>query len=243
MDSSDRFQLDAPARSTVEVFLTWADHGATDRPLRDRRERRRELEPEGARVRRQRGGARRDPGGALLRHRPTGVEYTLTAVVQADADGDGAVGSSDECPDAFGSPPTGCPDTDRDGGLDRADVCADEPGDGADGCPVGATEHVHVYVDGVLAASQDVLRAVVRSSIAPSPSVSSPTITAGRRRENAAFVLPIDAQLVGAGRDLHGDVESVETIGRVDEEREQGTDERAIPRAIRARGSSASPRT
>ena len=40
--------------------------------------------------------------------------------------------------------------------LDRDDVCPDEPGNGADGCPIGATEHVHVYVDGVLAASQDV---------------------------------------------------------------------------------------
>ena len=40
--------------------------------------------------------------------------------------------------------------------IDPDDVCVDEPGDGADGCPIGATEHVHVYVDGVLAASQDV---------------------------------------------------------------------------------------
>ena len=55
-----------------------------------------------------------------------------------------------------GPAPSGCPDSDGDGVADVYDLCPDEPGNGAEGCPIPATEHVHVYVDGVLAASQDV---------------------------------------------------------------------------------------
>jgi hypothetical protein len=158
VDSSHRFHLDVPARSTVELHLTWADDvGGTDLDLY---------------VTGGGGGATSNPrerawvanaqGRLEIRVEPyfvtdpTGVEYTLTAIVEGDPDGDVVVGSTDQCPDAFGSPPTGCPDRDRDGVLDRDDVCPDEPGNGADGCPIGATEHVQVYVDGVPAASQDV---------------------------------------------------------------------------------------
>jgi hypothetical protein len=40
--------------------------------------------------------------------------------------------------------------------ADRFDTCPDEPGNSAGGCPIPATEHVHVYVDGTPAGSQDV---------------------------------------------------------------------------------------
>ena len=64
-----------------------------------------------------------------------GTTYTLTATITPLA------------------PP---PDGDGDGVPDDRDVCPGQPGEGADGCPIVATEHVHVYVDGVLTASQDV---------------------------------------------------------------------------------------
>jgi hypothetical protein len=160
VDSSHRFTLDVPARSVVDFHLTWTDDvGGTDLDFYVTGT------GEGA-------GASSNPsehaslstlpGRLEIRVEPyfitdpTGVEYTLTAVIEGDPDGDVLFGNADQCPDAFGSPPTGCPDTDRDGVLDRADVCPDEPGNGSDGCPIGATEHVHVYVGGVLTASQDV---------------------------------------------------------------------------------------
>jgi hypothetical protein len=158
VDSSHRFHLDVPVRSTVEFNLTWTeDVGGTDLDLY---------------VTGGSGGATLNPrervvvanaqGRLEIQVDPyfvtdaTGVTYTLTATVDADTDGDGVTDSRDQCPDVLGSPPTGCPDRDGDGVIDRDDVCPDEPGNGADGCPIGATEHVHVYVDGVLAASQDV---------------------------------------------------------------------------------------
>lgn len=49
-----------------------------------------------------------------------------------------------------------CPDADGDGVADRDDDCPQLSGNGADGCVIVATEHVHVYVDGAHAASQDI---------------------------------------------------------------------------------------
>jgi hypothetical protein len=207
VDSSHRFQLDVPARSTVEVFLTWADDvGGTDLDLY---------------VTGGGGGASSSPrerafvanaeGRLEIRVEPyfvtdpTGVEYTLTAVVQADPDGDIVVGSTDECPDAFGSPPTGCPDTDRDGVLDRADVCADEPGNGADGCPIGATEHVHVYVDGVLAASQDVDTANGLDAFDVPVQVPTGTHELRIEWEDEGVVLATSTRTVTVGNDTDGD--------------------------------------
>ncbi len=79
--------------------------------------------------------------------------YVLTATISplsVDSDGD------DRCPSVSGPAPSGCPDTDGDGVPDRFDQCPAEAGGGATGCPIPVTEHVRVYVDGVLAASQDV---------------------------------------------------------------------------------------
>nr|WP_277602213.1 thrombospondin type 3 repeat-containing protein [Nocardioides sp. KC13] len=85
--------------------------------------------------------------------------YTLTATVVGtggDTDGDGVVDADDRCPENPGPAPTGCPDGDGDGVPDVYDLCPDEPGNGANGCPIPATEHVRVYVDGALVASEDV---------------------------------------------------------------------------------------
>lgn len=49
-----------------------------------------------------------------------------------------------------------CPDADGDGVGDRDDRCPGVVGNGADGCVIVATEHVHLYVDGVRAGTQDV---------------------------------------------------------------------------------------
>jgi hypothetical protein len=162
LDSSHRFHLDVPVKSTVQFFLTWTDDlGQTDL----------DLYVTGAA---DSGGAgagsgpmeRIEVAGVQGRLEirvepyfiadPTGDTYTLTAVVDADSDGDGVADSRDRCPGGIGGPPSGCPDGDGDGVIDPDDVCADEPGNGADGCPISANEHVHVYVDGTLAASQDV---------------------------------------------------------------------------------------
>lgn len=89
----------------------------------------------------------------------SGTEYTLSATVTplgGDSDGDGVNDPDDACPTVPGTVPTGCPDADGDGVADPDDVCPNTPGNGADGCPIAATEHVHVYVDGELAATEDV---------------------------------------------------------------------------------------
>jgi hypothetical protein len=162
LDRSHRFHLDVPVKSTVEFNLTWTDGvGGTDL----------DLYVTGAADSGD-AGASANPGervvfddvqgGLDIRVEPyfvtdpAGSTYTLTATIDGDTDGDGVTDSSDRCPEASGTPPTGCPDRDGDGVVDPDDVCPDEPGSGADGCPVGATEHVHVYVDSVLTASQDV---------------------------------------------------------------------------------------
>jgi len=86
--------------------------------------------------------------------------YTLTATVVTladDDDADGIANADDKCPSDAGPAPSGCPDTDGDGVADPFDLCPNERGNGAEGCPLpAATEQVKVYVDGVLAASQDV---------------------------------------------------------------------------------------
>ena len=62
---------------------------------------------------------------------PMGVTYTLTATITPIPDGDG------------------------DGVGDSADACPTVDGDGSDGCPI-VTGQVHLYVDDVLTASQNV---------------------------------------------------------------------------------------
>ena len=159
-DSGHRFHAGCAGEERCHFHLTWTDGvGGTDLDFYvtgTGEGCRRGRQPERARIGRHVQGRLEIRVEPYFITDPTGVEYTLTAVIDGDTDGDGLFGSSDQCPDAFGSPPSGCPDQDRDGVLDPDDVCPDEPGDGADGCPIGATEHVHVYVDGVLAASQDV---------------------------------------------------------------------------------------
>jgi len=211
VDSSHRFHLDVPVRSTVEFNLTWADDvGGTDLDLYVT------------------GAADSGSGGATLNPRErvvlanvqgrleiqvdpyfvtdaTGVTYTLTATVDADTDGDGVTDSRDQCPDVLGSPPTGCPDRDGDGVIDRDDVCPDEPGNGADGCPIGATEHVHVYVDGVLAASQDVDTANGPDSFDIPVQVAEGTHQLRVEWEDEGEVLATTSRTVIVGSDLDGD--------------------------------------
>jgi hypothetical protein len=211
VDSSHRFHLDVPVRSTVEFNLTWADDvGQTDLDLYVT------------------GAADSGSGGATLNPRErvvlanvqgrleiqvdpyfvtdaTGVTYTLTATVDADTDGDGVTDSRDQCPDVLGSPPTGCPDRDGDGVIDRDDVCPDEPGNGADGCPIGATEHVHVYVDGVLAASQDVDTANGPDAFDIPVQVAAGTHELRVEWEDEGEVLATTSRTVIVGSDTDGD--------------------------------------
>ncbi len=209
VDSSHRFHLDVPARSTVELHLTWADDvGGSDLDLyvtgagdgasatSDPRERALIYAVQG------RLEIRVEP---YLITDATGLEYTLTAIVTGDRDGDAMTDDSDQCPDAVGSPPTGCPDRDRDGVIDRSDVCADEPGNGADGCPIGATEHVHVYVDGSRAASQDVDTAAGLDAFAVPVQVPDGTHTLRVEWEDEGAVLATASRTVHVGPDTDGD--------------------------------------
>jgi hypothetical protein len=162
LDPSHRFHLDVPVTSDVALNLTWTDGvGATDLDLyvtgaassEDAGETGNPTERVILKDVQGRLDIRVDP---YFVTDPAGSTYMLTATVDRDTDGDGINDGSDRCPDAAGAPPSGCPDRDGDGVIDPDDVCPDEPGNGADGCPIGATEHVHVYVDGLLTASQDV---------------------------------------------------------------------------------------
>ena len=65
---------------------------------------------------------------------PTGVNYTLTAVVT----------------------PRPRTDADKDGVFDEDDVCPTIKGEGADGCPTKNFEHIYLYVDGQKVATQGV---------------------------------------------------------------------------------------
>lgn len=213
LDTSHRFTLDVPVKSTVEFNLTWAetdDVGQTDLDLYVT------------------GAADSGTAGATIDPRervvlanvqgrleievepyfvtdPTGVTYTLTATIDGDTDGDGITDSGDQCPDVPGAPPTGCPDRDGDGVIDRDDVCPDEPGNGADGCPIGATEHVHVYVDGVLAASQDVDTANGPDSFDIPVQVAAGTHQLRVDWEDEGEVLATTSRTVTVGGDSDGD--------------------------------------
>ena len=158
--TQDKFTLDVPSASDVELSLDWADASDLD------------LTVAGAAT----GSAASTGNPEVLTlknvqgrldltvdpYLAVGVPsttYTLTATlvdVAGDTDGDGINDGDDRCPSTPGPAPTGCPDGDGDGVADVFDLCPGEPGNGADGCPIPATEHVHVYVDGVRVASQDV---------------------------------------------------------------------------------------
>jgi len=163
LDSSDHRTLVVAERSDVELMLTWDSPADNDL----------DLYATGAANSASAGASSGHPEFVLLRNvqgtldlavdpylvtTPTGTSYSLTASIRpvsTDTDGDGLVDGDDRCPDQPGTA-NGCPDRDGDGVGDSFDVCPDEPGNGANGCPIPATEHVHVYVDGALAASQDV---------------------------------------------------------------------------------------
>jgi hypothetical protein len=211
LDSSHRFTLDVPVKSTVEFALTWTDEtGTTDL----------DLYVTGAADSGNAGASLNNPervslgdvqGRLEIRVEPyfvtvpTGVTYTLTATVDPDSDGDGVTDSRDRCPDVQGVAPSGCPDGDGDGVADPDDVCPDEPGDGADGCPIGATEHVHVYVDGALAASQDVDTASGPDSFDIPVQVAEGTHELRVEWEDEGTVLATTSRTVIVGPDTDGD--------------------------------------
>lgn len=161
--SLDKYTFTVGKRSDVEIVLAWTDASGFVNDLN--------LSVNGARQAvAEDGNPERivlsnvlgdlaitvDP--ALIMQVPT-VGYTLkVTLVQPviDTDGDGVLDGSDSCPGTAGPAPLGCPDGDGDGVANANDLCPGTPGNGTDGCPVPTTEKVKVYVDGVIAASQDV---------------------------------------------------------------------------------------
>jgi hypothetical protein len=156
----DHFTLSVPTSSDVELSLNWADSSdldlyttgaATGSAATSGK-------PEVLTLKNVRGTLNIDVDPYLVVGVPS-TTYTLTATLVAvtgDGDGDGISDGDDRCPSTAGPAPSGCPDTDGDGVPDVYDVCPNEAGNGAQGCPIPSTEQVDVYVDGVLAASQDV---------------------------------------------------------------------------------------
>lgn len=168
LDPSHRFFLAVPQTSDVEFTMSWTDDfGGADL----------DLYVTGAADSGTDGASSAHPetftltevnGNLDIRVEPylvtdvlSGSTYTLTATITPsgnglDTDGDGVLDADDSCPNEPGAAPTGCPDTDGDGVVDPLDTCPTIFGEGADGCPILATEQVRLYVDGALAASQDV---------------------------------------------------------------------------------------
>jgi len=160
----DHFTLNVPTASDVELSLSWGDSSDLDLYVTGAASGSAASagKPEVLALNNVKGDLRIDVDPYLVLGVPS-TTYTLTATVVplTDSDGDGIPDTGDSCPSAAGPAPTGCPDAtdpdaDGDGVPNSSDLCPNEPGNGAQGCPIPATEHVHVYVDGVLAASQDV---------------------------------------------------------------------------------------
>lgn len=159
-DAGHRFTLSVPELSTVELLLTWGDSSDLDMYVTGAATGQAATAGHPERV--VLSGVQGDLDIRIDPYLIVGIPettYTLTATVvgtSGDTDGDGVVDADDQCPEVAGPAPSGCPDGDGDGVPDVYDLCPEEPGNGASGCPIPATEHLHVYVDGVLAASQDV---------------------------------------------------------------------------------------
>ena len=158
--TQDKFTLNVPEASDVELLLSWGDPSDLDMTVTGAATGSAATagQPESLLLTNVRGQLQITVDPYLVVGVPK-TTYTLTATlvgVAGDGDGDGIADGDDRCPSVAGPAPTGCPDSDGDGVADIYDLCPDEPGNGAQGCPIPATEHIHVYVDGALAASQDV---------------------------------------------------------------------------------------
>jgi len=158
--TQDLFTLSVPEASDVELLLSWGDASDLDMTVTGAATGSAATagQPERMLLQNVKGTLDIVVDPYLVTGVPS-TTYTLTATlvgVSGDTDGDGILDGDDRCPQVAGPAPTGCPDSDGDGVADVYDVCPDVPGNGANGCPIPATEQVHVYVDGVLAASQDV---------------------------------------------------------------------------------------
>ena len=139
--SDHRFQLDVPARSAVELTLSWTDDVTAQTDL-DLYVTGAATTNDGAGIAKPERAVLADVEGVLeLTVSPyfiadpiNGTTYTLTAEITpldvSDADGDGVVGHYDACPDMAG--------------------------DGVNGCAVPSAEQVNVYIGETLLGSQDV---------------------------------------------------------------------------------------
>jgi hypothetical protein len=158
--TQDRFTLNVPEASDVELMLSWTDASDLDMTVTGAATGSAATagQPESLLLTNVRGQLQIAVDPYLVVGVPN-TTYTLTATlvgVSGDGDGDGIADGDDRCPTVPGPAPTGCPDSDGDGVPDVYDLCPNEAGNGAQGCPIPATEHVHVYLDGVRAATQDV---------------------------------------------------------------------------------------
>ncbi|MGH3735031.1 MAG: thrombospondin type 3 repeat-containing protein [Micromonosporaceae bacterium] len=206
------FTLSVPESSDVELTLAWGDAGDLDMYVTGAATRSAAsiAEPETLVIENVKGELKIEIDPYLIVGVPS-TTYTLTATLvpaSGDSDGDGVSDGDDQCPSEPGPAPSGCPDTDGDGVPDIYDQCPNEPGNGATGCPIPATEHIRVYVDGVLAASQDVDTSNESDTYALDVTVSTGTHELRIVWEDDGTVIATDYRTVvrtGSGVDRDGD--------------------------------------
>jgi hypothetical protein len=210
--TQDTFTLDVPQASDVELLLDWPDTSDLDMVVSGAATGSAASagQPERLLLENVRGTLNISVDPYLITGLPS-TAYTLTATlvdVAGDSDGDGVADGADGCPQVAGPAPSGCPDTDGDGVADIFDACPAQPGNGAEGCPIPATEHVNVYVDGVLAATQDVDTSGELDAFALDVTVPAGTHDLTIEWEDEGKVLATAQRTVvhaGAGVDRDGD--------------------------------------
>lgn len=191
------FTLAVPEKSTVELVLSWPD--ASDLDMYVTGAAQGNAASAGHPERLVREGVQGTLDIRIDPYLVLGVPsttYTLTATLVPEGTGGGT--------------PV---DTDGDGVTDDADACPDVPGVGSSGCPVPSDEKVTVYVDGAVAASED-----VESSNGPDSFALDVTVPAGAHEVKTVWtqkgtVLATDVRTVvhttpGADRDGDGVADS-----------------------------------
>ena len=210
--TQDQFTLSVPDSSDVELLLEWNDASDLDMTVTGAATGSAATagQPERLLLQNVKGDLAIEVDPYLVTGVPE-TTYTLTATivgVSGDSDGDGISDGDDGCPQVAGPAPSGCPDADGDGVADRFDLCPDEAGNGAEGCPIPATEHVNVYLDGALTASQDVDTSGERDTFAIDVTVPPGTHELRIEWEDDGEVLATDQRTVvhaTAGTDRDGD--------------------------------------
>jgi len=141
--AAHHFSLDVAHTSTIELTLDWTDPTNAGNDL--------DLAVTGAADSGTEGGTQARPEHVVVEDVKGFLDLKVDPYLIADA-----ANGTDYTLTAIITPAEAGPDSDGDGVPDDEDACPTVAAATADGCPIPANEHVHVSVDGVRAASQDV---------------------------------------------------------------------------------------